>query len=230
MVVFANIEGNPVVRSIASSHSPNSARPRGRPTQKRVAAINGAILRAARASFFEGGYSLTTMEGVAARAGVSKGTLYARYPDKPSLFTALVEDRVKSWAAEPSARSASDASMEEKLLHFAVRTLEKLAGSEVRLFTDFVLAESKRFPEVSRIFHRTAFLYGLSILAGEIAETAASEGVTVRNPEAVALHLLELLWGWFSFQILIGLEPDAAARLAAAQDRVSILIRGRASW
>jgi TetR/AcrR family transcriptional repressor of mexJK operon len=219
-----------VVRSTASSHSPNSPRRRGRPTQKRVAAINGAILRAARASFFEGGYSLTTMESVAARAGVSKGTLYARFPDKPSLFTALVEERVRTWAAEPNARSAPGASMEEKLLHFAVLTLEKLAGSEVRVFTDFVLAESRRFPEIARIFHGTALVYGLAMLGGEIAETAAREGVAVRNPQAVALKLIEMLWGWFNFQTLLGLAPDATARLAAARESVSMLIRGRAAW
>jgi len=73
-----------------------AARRTGRP---RDPAINDAILSATRQLLTEVGYTRLTMEGVAARAGVQKPTLYLRYPTKTALVfaaafgkTAAVDD------------------------------------------------------------------------------------------------------------------------------------------
>ncbi len=55
-----------------------ATRQRGRP---RDPAINDAILTAARELLVEVGYAELSMEAVAARAGVSKPTLYLRWPE-----------------------------------------------------------------------------------------------------------------------------------------------------
>src|SRR5215469_10908140 len=65
----------------------------GRPTSSEAAELSDRLRRAAVNAFLENGYEGTTMEAVAQAAGVTKGTLYARYPDKRSLFVA-----VSSWA------------------------------------------------------------------------------------------------------------------------------------
>jgi len=49
-----------------------------------------AIFAATLALFAEQGYSGVTIEGVAARAGVGKATIYRRYPDKAQLVVAAV--------------------------------------------------------------------------------------------------------------------------------------------
>ena len=50
-----------------------------------------AILDAATGLFIELGYDGLTVEGVAARAGVGKTTIYRRYPSKPDLVMAAAE-------------------------------------------------------------------------------------------------------------------------------------------
>ena len=50
------------------------------------------IVQAALALMLESGFKATTMEGIAARAGISKGTLYAYFPDKDAIFSALMAD------------------------------------------------------------------------------------------------------------------------------------------
>lgn len=59
----------------------------GRP---RSAGAGAAILAAARELLGEGGFEAVTMEGVAARAGVAKTTVYRRYPNRTGLIAAAV--------------------------------------------------------------------------------------------------------------------------------------------
>jgi len=210
--------------------NPSPARRGGRPSLKRVAAINDAILAAARSTFLEDGFHQTTMESVALAAGVSKGTLYARFPDKTALFGAVVAERVKAWAPEPSIAGASGQSLRESLIAFAEFALEQMAGPEIWSFNHFVMAEARRFPEIARIFHDTGLLQGLEVLTAIITSAAARDRVTVRDPAAVGIVFIEMLWGWSAFQALRGLKSDAATRRTSAERHVAILISGLAAW
>ncbi len=59
-----------------------------RPGRPRSAEADEAILAAAVDLFAECGFDGMTVEGVAARAGVGKGTIYRRYPGKLDLIIA----------------------------------------------------------------------------------------------------------------------------------------------
>jgi len=63
------------------------SRPPGRP---RSAGVDEAILAAALAELGERGYARMSMDAVAARAGVSKPTVYLRHPTKADLATAAI--------------------------------------------------------------------------------------------------------------------------------------------
>jgi AcrR family transcriptional regulator len=60
------------------------------PGRPRSSAADEAILEAAVDVFAEVGLEALTMEGVAARAGVAKNTLYRRYPNKIDLVVSAV--------------------------------------------------------------------------------------------------------------------------------------------
>ena len=68
-----------------------SAQPlRGRPTQAEALAIEQRLRKAATEAFVENGFDGTTMEAVATAAGITRRTLYAKYPDKQALFAAVI--------------------------------------------------------------------------------------------------------------------------------------------
>ncbi len=56
------------------------------------------ILEAAAARFAAHGFAKTTVEEIAARAGVSKGLVYARFPGKDELFDAVLSRTLEDWA------------------------------------------------------------------------------------------------------------------------------------
>ena len=62
--------------------------------QVRTEETQTKILNAAEAVFSEQGFEKTQLEEVAARAGYTRGAIYAHYASKEDLFLALVEQRV----------------------------------------------------------------------------------------------------------------------------------------
>lgn len=74
---------------------------RGRP---RDASRDVVILETVLQMLLEVGYDRLSIDGVAARSGVGKTTIYRRYPDKAALVTAAVDRRMGPPAAPVAAR------------------------------------------------------------------------------------------------------------------------------
>lgn len=62
--------------------------------QVRTAETLAKILDAAEATFSEQGFEMTQLEEIAARAGYTRGAIYAHFASKEDLFFALMEQRV----------------------------------------------------------------------------------------------------------------------------------------
>jgi hypothetical protein len=62
--------------------------------ERRKEARPGELLEAALDLFVEKGFAATRVDEVAARAGVSKGTLFLYFPSKEELFKAVVRENI----------------------------------------------------------------------------------------------------------------------------------------
>jgi AcrR family transcriptional regulator len=78
--------------------SPGSTR--GRATQPRSERAIGEIAAAARTSFVTEGYAGATIDGIAARAGRTKGAVYHHFADKHALFRATFIEEQRTLADE----------------------------------------------------------------------------------------------------------------------------------
>jgi AcrR family transcriptional regulator len=74
-------------------------RPRKQPRQARSRDTVLAILRAAAQVFSARGYAATTTNHIAARAGVSIGSLYEYFPGKDAILVALLEEHLAEGTA-----------------------------------------------------------------------------------------------------------------------------------
>jgi TetR/AcrR family transcriptional regulator, mexJK operon transcriptional repressor len=115
-----------------------------------------AILDAAEALFLRQGFSGASMDEIAARAGVSKQTVYAKFSSKEALFVAMV--RGMTHAAGDVVQQGMDApaagmTLAAHLNAYAVRQLEVARTPKLMQLRRLVIGEAERFPELGKALH-----------------------------------------------------------------------------
>jgi AcrR family transcriptional regulator len=83
--------------------------------QARTEATEAKVLAAAQAVFSELGFEKTQLEEVAARAGYTRGAIYAHFAGKEDLFLALMERRARSKLAALRGRIENEPSAERRI-------------------------------------------------------------------------------------------------------------------
>ncbi|MBU6392968.1 MAG: TetR/AcrR family transcriptional regulator [Sphingomonadales bacterium] len=202
---------------------------RGRPTAARVTAIDRAIVETARAMFLADGYDAVAMEQVAATAEISKGTLYARYPSKEALFTAVIDASVREWSEEASQQDhlLSD-DIAQRLAHHARTIAASLRKPDVIGLQRLILSVRSRFPELAQAMHEKGYAYIVGVITDDIVAAAERDRQPARDPRAIAQMLVAGISG---YQMEHDAEPDSAESLAAfAQRLVEIVVAARTAW
>jgi AcrR family transcriptional regulator len=122
----------------------------GRP-RKGQANKRGAILKAARAAFVQEGFAAATMDGIAARARVSKRTVYAYFASKDAL---MLELAVEGWRrlSPPDEAPLRSRSLADRLTDLATRRVRVLLDEDLLVLLRTVVAETVRAPELVRTF------------------------------------------------------------------------------
>jgi len=115
----------------------------------------GELLEAALDLFVEKGYAATRVEEVAARAGVSKGTLFLYFPSKEDLFKAVV----RACIVEPVTQGASEVAhfngtCSELLEWMMLQWWHRYGDTKASGISKLVMSEASNFPELAQ-FYRT---------------------------------------------------------------------------
>lgn len=112
------------------------------------------ILDGAMQEFLENGYAAARIDKIAVAAGVSKATIYRRFPDKETLFTALMQQLAcKKELFNSEQIQAAQGDPASLLRSFANRMLDHIADDPQALtFFRIIIGESGRFPELARAF------------------------------------------------------------------------------
>ena len=133
------------------------------------------LVAAALSVFGERGFRQTTLEEVAARAGVSKGTVYLYFSSKDDLLRAVVTQKVVSMLepAEAMARS-HDGSAVELLTKLVHRMWAAMSQNEMGCLSRLVQAELTQFPEIRRFFFEEVILRHRRLLHGIAARGVAT--------------------------------------------------------
>ncbi len=112
------------------------------------------ITAAALEVFVEKGFAATRLEDVAARAGVSKGTVYLYFESKEELFKAVVREGLIPAIAEAEKRVAGHRGSASDLLRDLVRGWWQLVGSTpYGGLPKLMISESRNFPEIARFYY-----------------------------------------------------------------------------
>jgi AcrR family transcriptional regulator len=124
--------------------------------RRRKADRPGEILAAAFAEFSRNGYALTTLDHIAERAGVTKGTIYVYFESKEHLFISMVREITKSTLDTVTDMvERQDCSTAELLRAQFSFIYEHIVGDRRRReAVRMLIAEASRFPELAdRYYH-----------------------------------------------------------------------------
>lgn len=152
------------------------------------------ILRAARVLFSKKGYPGTTIQEVAERAGITKGTVYLYFKNKKDLLASVIESEMKGLLESMREVRESGLSIEERLVEMILTILNFRQQRELyRLFDPDV---SRIPPSLREVFKRRIRprFEELVRLIEETLEQGIKEGrFKAMDPFKVALVLLGMV-------------------------------------
>ncbi|HLO77792.1 MAG TPA: TetR/AcrR family transcriptional regulator [Magnetospirillum sp.] len=180
-----------------------------KPCTNRSSAKRSAILDAAQACFLEHGYANTSMDMVAATAGVSKATIYAHFQSKDELFGAIIQRRCDDQAAGLGAL-AVDNSLDARaaLTEIARKLMALMLQDEVMGIYRTVVAESPRHPDLARAYSDAGPKRGKERLV-EILNGLVKRGLLDMPDTWQAMdQFVGMLRGEVFHRALLGLPPS----------------------
>jgi AcrR family transcriptional regulator len=158
------------------------------------------IVAAALGVFSEKGFAGARIEEIAARAGVSKGTLYLYFETKADLFRAVVrETMAPNLDAIERNILALDLPFADLIRMLLPRFAELVTTLPVGAVVKMVVGESRNFPELAKVWHDDVVLKAVTLIAGVIAAAQARGEVRPGDPRIHAFSvmgpmLIGVLW------------------------------------
>ena len=154
-----------------------------------------AIVDAATTVFLQKGYLGTSMDEIAARAAVSKQTVYKQFADKEHLFGEILLGTVDDITdlVDPALGDTED--LPKDLGELAHRFVASLMRPEVLRLRRLVIGEAGRFPELGRTWYERGFDRVIGALASTVERLAERGLIRVDDPTVAAHHFFGLiLW------------------------------------
>lgn len=133
--------------------------------ERRKEARPGELLDAALSLFVEKGFAATKAEEVAARAGVSKGTLFLYFESKEELFKAVIRKNIShlfpTWNEAFTQFKGTSADM----LRYAMQTWwDNIGNTPASGLPKLVMSEAQNFPEIALFYQQEVILPGNALL------------------------------------------------------------------
>ena len=144
------------------------------------------ILEAAFLEFSRNGYAMTTLDQIAERAGVTKGTIYVYFENKEHLFISMVRELMKATLDTVHDMFERHEGSTAELLRaqFSFIYQHVVEDKRRREVVRMLIAEASRFPALADRYHEEIHRPCLELLnkaiergidRGEIRRSAASE-------------------------------------------------------
>jgi len=133
--------------------------------ERRKEARPGELLDAALDLFVEKGFAATRAEEVAARAGVSKGTLFLYFQSKEELFKAVVRENISGRFTEWRAELETFEGTTSELLAYCMNSWwERVGLTRASGLTKLMMSEAKNFPDIAAFYQQEVIMPGHGLI------------------------------------------------------------------
>jgi TetR/AcrR family transcriptional repressor of mexJK operon len=180
------------------------AAPRGRPKDP---AKREALLNAARDLFLSLGPDGVTVDEIAARAGVSKVTLYANFADRNALLEAVIAHESERIVSNDYLAEARGKDFEAALTGLGERILGFLANPQMVGLERLIAVAAESHPEMARRFFEVGPGRNRDILVELLRGGVAQGRIVVDDPVEAASDLVGLWQGFVRLETTFRYRP-----------------------
>jgi AcrR family transcriptional regulator len=199
--------------------------------RRRKEARPGEILDAALAEFAARGFAASRMDDIAARAGVTKGTLYLYFPSKEELFKTLVRESIGAAIAARTAEVDSYQGSAAELLATVLRFMGYFARTSDRaVLPKIIISEAGNFPDLVRFYRAEVIDKGLALMSGIVARGIAQGEFRAVDPQhAARLCVSPILLGILWRTTFARDDSDRWDLQALVETHIDVLLKGLAA-
>lgn len=172
------------------------------------------ILEVAKRCFLDQGYAGTTMSGIAASLGGSKGTLWSYYASKELLFGDVLDRVTREFREGLVVALNRDEPLEASLLQVCSWFLGRITNPEGVALHRLVVGEAGRFPEIGRIFYERVLQPVHHLLSRFIATAMERGDLRQDDPDEAANVLTALCTANCHQQLLTGIIDQVSEERA----------------
>ncbi len=204
----------------------------GRPSRADALRLRQRILEVATELFLAEGYGSTSIEAVAARAGISKRTLYHRFDDKSALFAAVVHEIIAQIRPPAGVPLIEGATLHDVLRRLAGMILRAALSPKALALHRLVMAESARFPELIRAVHGDGSTReATTLISGLLARDLRDSKLNAENRAFAAEQFIFMIVSLPQRRAMGYGTPMTAAELDAWADKtVALFLNGCRGW
>ena len=165
-----------------------------------------AIAAAALVLFARDGYERTSVDAIAAEAGVSKRTVYSHYGDKENLFLLVLSetyDTMRERVRDIVDRHLRDVEDVRPALTASVREIVRTItrSPERSTLVRLLISEAPHFPAILDLWQNQGIM---PLIAEPLAKLAAAGLLDTDDPAQAAEHLSALTFGQVNNKSMMG--------------------------
>lgn len=196
--------------------------------QRRKEARPAELLEAALDIFFEKGFAAARLDDIAARAGVSKGTVYLYYHSKEDVFEALIRAIPQANVEIAQKMIGESEEAADVLLERMLRFMSSLIQDEkMQKFPRLIIGEAGRFPKLAQMYKDAVISRGIALLSSVI-ERGIKEGQfrKIDPRRAAYAALAPLLFGAIWRTTFERFDDEKLDAGALADQHIETFLRG----
>lgn len=194
------------------------------PKARLMARKREAIVTAALTAFLDEGYSGSSVNRIAASAGVSITTLYRHFDSKDDLFVAVIQ-KACGTAAQTAEPGWFDLAPLEGLTEAGAELLQHSLAKEQLALQRVVVRDAQRFPELGSRYQQEILGNRLALFTNYLSRWPAELRAKIGDPSRAAHVFSALLQAEFMDTALLGGPvPDATAVRTRSQQAAADLL------
>jgi TetR/AcrR family transcriptional repressor of mexJK operon len=163
------------------------------------------IIQAGKVVFLDNGFGAASMDLIAASAGVSKMTIYRHFRSKELLFAGVIDALCRKIVDE-DLESMLVLPPKQALERFGRKVVAIIFARETIELHRIVVAESRRFPRLGRLFYRSGPEACIDMLELYLKRHRNVGRFAQDSPRRLAEEFLDLIRGYPHLRVLLGVD------------------------